>query len=52
MNSAEKVYKKAEEHDLMGDEENAYVLYMRFFNIMQEVSKTTKYQSDKVSKKR
>ena len=48
MNSAEKVYKKAEENDLMGDEENAYVFYMRFFNIMQEVAKTTKYQNDKV----
>ena len=50
MNSAEKVYKKAEENDLMGDEENAYVFYMRFFNIMQEVAKTAKYQNDKVTK--
>lgn len=51
MNSAEKVYKKAEENDLMGDEENAYMFYMRFFNIMQEVAKTTKYQNDKVAKR-
>jgi hypothetical protein len=49
MNSAEKVYKKAVEDDLTGDEENAFVFYMRFFNIMQEVTKTTKYQADKVA---
>ncbi len=35
--------------DLSGDEENAYVFYMRFFNIMQEVTKTSKYQADKVT---
>jgi hypothetical protein len=35
--------------DLSGDEENAYVLYMRFFNIMQEVAKTSKYQAEKVT---
>jgi hypothetical protein len=37
------------EDDLTGDEENAFVFYMRFFNIMQEVTKTTKYQADKVA---
>ncbi|CAB4028670.1 Hypothetical predicted protein, partial [Paramuricea clavata] len=47
INSAEKVYKKAVDDDVIGDEENAFVLYMRFFNIMQEVTKTTKYQADK-----
>ena len=49
VNSAGKVYKKAVDGDLSGDEENAYVLYMRFFNIMQEVAKTSKYQADKVT---
>ena len=48
MNSADKVFKKAEHQDIIGDEENAYVFYMRFFNIMQEVTKTAKYQQDKV----
>ncbi|XP_046856973.1 ubiquitin carboxyl-terminal hydrolase 8-like isoform X2 [Xenia sp. Carnegie-2017] len=47
INSADKVYKKAMEHEKMGDEENSFVLYMRFFNIIQEVRKTKKYQQDK-----
>ena len=49
INSAKRVFEKAKENDIMGDEENAYVFYMRFFNIMQEVMKTTKYQNDKVA---
>jgi len=32
-----------------GDEENAYVFYMRFFNIIALIKKSNKYQEKKVS---
>ena len=49
MKSADKVYLKAQDHDLEGDEEHAYALYMRYFNIICLVKKTKKYSENKVS---
>ena len=47
--SSDKVYLNAQSHDLEGDEEYAYVYYMRFFNIISLIKKTKKYSEKKVS---
>lgn len=47
--SADKVYLKAKDHDFEGDEENAYVFYMRFFNIITLIKRSNKYTEKKVS---
>ena len=47
--SSDKVYLNAKSHDLEGDEEYAYVYYMRFFNIISLIKKTKKYSDNKVS---
>ena len=43
------MFLKAEEHDLDSDEEQAYVLYMRYFNIISLMKKTKQYQENKVN---
>lgn len=45
--SADKVFLKAQTHDLEGDEENAYVFYMRFFNIISLIKKSNRYTEKK-----
>ena len=46
--SADKVYLKAQDNDLEGDEESAYVYYMRYFNIICLIKKSSKYSDNKV----
>ena len=43
------MYLKAKDHDFEGDEENAYVFYMRFFNIITLIKRSNKYTEKKVS---
>lgn len=45
--SADKVYLKAQDNDLDGDEEYAYVYYMRYFNIISLIKKSVKYSGNK-----
>ncbi|KAJ7393971.1 Ubiquitin carboxyl-terminal hydrolase 8 [Desmophyllum pertusum] len=45
--SADKVYLRAQGDDLEGDEENAYVYYMRYFNIICLIKKSNKYTGNK-----
>ncbi|XP_078718065.1 ubiquitin carboxyl-terminal hydrolase 8 isoform X2 [Lampetra fluviatilis] len=45
--SASKVLKKAEEYGLERDEENAYMLYMRFLHIVDHLRKTPEFLQDK-----
>ena len=47
--SADKVFLKAKDYDLEGDEEYAYVYYMRYFNIIALIKKSSKYADQKVS---
>ena len=47
--SADKVFLKAQDCDLESDEEYAYVYYMRYFNIISLIKKSTKYSDNKVS---
>lgn len=42
-----KLYKEAEESNLEGDEERAYIFYMRFFNLLQHVQKTPEFRTQK-----
>lgn len=42
-----KVYKEAEEKNLEGDEEKAYIYYMRFFNLLNIVKKTPDFSIQK-----
>ncbi|XP_074661090.1 ubiquitin carboxyl-terminal hydrolase 8-like isoform X2 [Tubulanus polymorphus] len=44
--SAEKVFRSAEDHAVETDEEKAYVLYMKFFNIIACVKKTSDYRKN------
>lgn len=45
--SADKVFLKAESHYLDGEEEDAYVFFMRYFNIICLIKKTNKYTQQK-----
>ncbi|XP_035668964.1 ubiquitin carboxyl-terminal hydrolase 8-like [Branchiostoma floridae] len=45
-NSATKLYKAALEHSLLGDEEKAYVLYMKYFNIYGHIRKSKDFKKD------
>lgn len=47
--SADKVYLEAKDHYLEGDEETAYVFYMRYFNLITLIKKSSKYKEKKVS---
>ncbi|XP_015774970.1 PREDICTED: ubiquitin carboxyl-terminal hydrolase 8-like isoform X1 [Acropora digitifera] len=42
--SADKVYLQAQNHYLEGDEESAYVFYMRYFNLITLIKKSSKYK--------
>ena len=46
--SAQKLFKNAEETSLLGDEEKAYVLYMKFFNFISGIKKTAEYKKNEV----
>ena len=48
--SSEKVFAKAEEQNLLGDEEQAYILYMKYFNIITAVKKTAEFKKNEVTK--
>ncbi|XP_033725421.1 ubiquitin carboxyl-terminal hydrolase 8-like [Pecten maximus] len=45
--TSETMLKGAEESDMLGDEERAYVLFMRFFNIITAVKKMPEYRKQK-----
>ena len=47
--SADKVYLKAKDHDFEGDEENAYIFFMRYFSIITLIKRNNKYMEKKVS---
>ena len=47
--SADKVFLKAQDYDLEGDEEYAYVYYMRYYTIISLIKRSTKYSDNKVS---
>jgi len=47
--SADKVYLQARDHYLEGDEEIAYVFYMRYFNLITLIKKSSKYKEKQVS---
>jgi len=46
--SAQSLFTYAEEAYCSKDEERAYVLYMRYFNIIQLVKKSAEYKKNKV----
>ncbi len=46
--SADKVFKRAEQENLLGDEERAYVFYMKFFNLVSAIKKTAEYKKNEV----
>ena len=52
MKSADKLYKTAEQSDLMGDEETAYVQYMKFFNVIMAIKKCVEYKKNRVGTRR
>lgn len=49
--SAEKVFKEAEKFDAKGDEESAFIMYMKYFNIVKVVRSSADYKKNKVSSK-
>ena len=46
--TADKMLKEAEHAELMKDEERAYVLFMKYFNVVTYMKKTADYKKDKV----
>lgn len=44
--AASKLLKEAELNESLGDEEIAYVLYMRYFNLISGIKKTSEYKKD------
>ena len=46
--SANEVFRKAESHYENGEEENAYILYMRYFFIYQKIRNSFEFNKDKV----
>lgn len=47
--TADKMLKEAEHSDVLHDEERAYVLFMKYFNVVQFIKKSQEYKKDKVS---
>ncbi|XP_052267867.1 ubiquitin carboxyl-terminal hydrolase 8-like [Dreissena polymorpha] len=45
--TADKILKEAEHSDLMEDEERAYVLFMKYFNLVTFLKKTADYKKEK-----
>lgn len=48
LSSSKKVFIAAEKENLSGDEEKAYVYYMKYFNVISEVKKTSQFKNNKV----
>ena len=46
--TADKMLKEAEQGDMLGDEERAYVLYMKYFNVVTFLKKSADYKKQKV----
>ncbi|XP_022306135.2 ubiquitin carboxyl-terminal hydrolase 8-like isoform X2 [Crassostrea virginica] len=46
-NSAQKIQKEAELNESLGDEEKAYILYMKFFNVVTYARKSPDYKKQK-----
>lgn len=46
LKAASKLLKEAELNESLGDEEIAYVLYMRYFNLISRIKKTSEYKKD------
>jgi len=46
--SAQSLFASAEEAYCKKDEERAYILYMRYFNVIQNVKKSAEYKKNKV----
>ncbi|KAH8294966.1 hypothetical protein KR018_004837 [Drosophila ironensis] len=49
LNTARKLYVTAEEHRLGGDEELAYITYMKYFNMLNEIHKKSDYIAHKAA---
>lgn len=47
--SSEKVYKKAEDVNRLQDEEQAYVLYMKYCNLVSAVKKSSEFKKNGAS---
>ena len=45
---AEKIFLKARDERLSGDEENSYILFMRFLDVANTLKKSDEYKSNKV----
>ena len=45
--TADKMLKEAEQGDMLGDEERAYVLYMKYFNVVTFLKKSADYKKQK-----
>ena len=48
MKSADKMFMEAERLDQQGDEEKAFIMYMRYFNIVKQVKTNADYRKNKV----
>lgn len=48
INSAQKIHKEAELNESLGDEEKAYILYMKYFNVVTLARKLPDYKKQKV----
>ena len=46
--SADTMFREAENLDSQGDEERAFIMYMRYFNIVQQVKASPDYKKNKV----
>ena len=45
---ADKIYVNAKDAQLNGDEEKAYVLYMRYYHVLKSIWKDSSYKKKKV----
>ncbi|XP_076439323.1 ubiquitin carboxyl-terminal hydrolase 8-like [Babylonia areolata] len=45
--SADVMFREAEKHDLQGDEEKAFIMYMRYFNVVKQIKATAEYKKNK-----
>lgn len=45
---ADKIYLKARDASLMGDEEEAYVLFMRFYEVFNAIKSSREYRNNRV----
>lgn len=48
INSAQKIHKEAELNESLGDDEKAYILYMKYFNVVTLARKLPDYKKQKV----